>query len=136
MTLEPCPTCERHVRGETCPFCGAAMARSFAPPRAMPLATRAAFLVGTVALAAGCNTPAAPAYGGPPPNYDPTAWVPPSVTAPASSSAPAGPPSAEAKAPDAEAKGPQDAGKPTVKPAPVQTMGPAPAYGMPPSTKP
>ncbi len=136
MTLEPCPTCERHVRGETCPFCGAAILRSFAPRRVMPLATRAAFLVGSVALAAGCNTPPAPAYGGPPPNYDPSTMTPSSVTAPASASAaPVGPPSAEANAPDASTKGPGDAGKTTVKPTPFQTMGPAPAYGMPPSTK-
>lgn len=109
MTLVPCPSCARHVRGAACPFCGAAVTSPRAVQRT-PLATRAAFLVGSVALAAGCNSPPAPAYGGPPPSL-----VPPVATS-------------EPAAVDGGAPMPADAGR-TVSDVP---FGPAPAYGGPP----
>ena len=117
MNLEPCPSCDRHVRGDTCPFCAAKLSPSLEPQRNTHLATRAAFLIGSVALAAGCNTISA-AYGGPPePPIPLTATVAPSTPRIADVDA-APPPPASAK-----------------KMSPETPPGPAPAYGAPPPTK-
>ena len=111
MNLEPCPSCGRHVRGDTCPFCGTKLSPSATPPTAFPLASRAAFLIGSAALVAGCTTTAAPAYGGPPPG--------PATPMTATTSSPAV----------------LDASGPPVPPVKTGTAdmppGPAPAYGAP-----
>jgi hypothetical protein len=52
--LVPCSSCGRHVREQTCPFCGAGSRAG----RAIGTLAAAA----TVALLQGC-------YGGPPPGY-------------------------------------------------------------------
>ena len=56
-TLTPCPACARHVREQTCPFCGADVPAPAARPRFVGPVTRAAiFSVATGAALAGCWT--------------------------------------------------------------------------------
>ena len=52
-TLTPCPACARHVREQTCPFCGADVPLPAARPRFVGPVTRAAVFSAAVA---GCWT--------------------------------------------------------------------------------
>ncbi|HSN25515.1 MAG TPA: carboxypeptidase regulatory-like domain-containing protein [Kofleriaceae bacterium] len=56
-TLTPCPTCARHVRERSCPFCGADVPPPVARPRFVGPVTRAAvFSAAAGAAVAGCWT--------------------------------------------------------------------------------
>lgn len=56
-TLTPCPSCARHVRERSCPFCGADVPAPAARPRFVGPVTRAAvFSAVTGAAVAGCWT--------------------------------------------------------------------------------
>lgn len=130
MSLHLCPSCERHVRDSICPFCGASAPVHSSALGTVPLGTRAAFLIGSVALVAGCNTPPAPAYGGPPPNMTVTPQVEPTATATTTASLGATAPSASSPLTTSDA-GQKPIGP--VKPVEPQIpVGPAPAYGGPP----
>lgn len=62
MALSLCPSCNRHVRGDACPFCGAASrATNDAPSRFRT----AVVIVGVAAIAS--TACAMGGYGGPPP---------------------------------------------------------------------
>jgi hypothetical protein len=70
--LVVCPACNRHVRDETCPFCGASIERREKPARPRGHGTRAAIAFGTAATAVGVTLAAcsdssttnyAPPYG-------------------------------------------------------------------------
>lgn len=129
MSLFVCAECARHHReSSSCPFCGASVHEPRVPRAAAAFGSRAAFLVGSVALAAGCQSVApSPAYGGPPPDLK----SPPAVAVPSEADAaatPSGPPTA----PPASASGTASAEKPPAKPAPKVPVGPVPAYGAPP----
>lgn len=64
MSLNVCPSCLRHVRETTCPFCAAPVLGSTAPTG--PRVARIALLGGAAVLAAACGTTSPqPAYGGP-----------------------------------------------------------------------
>ena len=53
--LSPCPACRRHVRGITCPFCGAATAQRAAIDLGAGRVSRAiVFASATLAATAGC----------------------------------------------------------------------------------
>lgn len=81
-SLAPCAACSRLVRGDVCPFCGAACAPR-STSRGLRRAARAALVAGTVGVgAAGCFFGA---YGGPPPHEptnqpDPSASVEPAAS--------------------------------------------------------
>jgi hypothetical protein len=64
-----CPGCNRHVREETCPFCGAIVDRREKSARAAHHATRAALAFGTAATAVGVTLAACSSQGYTPP-YD------------------------------------------------------------------
>lgn len=148
--MTPCPGCARHVRSNTCPFCGHAVV---ATPKAAPLPTglsRGAILAAVLTAAAcaenSAYTPAA-MYGGPPSVPEaPTASdagsdaseavsvpVPPVALYGAPYQPPVAVPDAGAPAPavDAGGKPVKDAGAPKKRPDPGGgTM--APMYGVPP----
>ena len=96
MTLVPCNTCRRHVRLDeaSCPFCGGAVPAAIASPEtSTPRLGRAALAaLGAIGVGlglAGCPTPMATLYGGPPtPRPEPTTSTSASAsdsTAPAAS---------------------------------------------------
>ena len=65
MTLSLCPSCNRHVKGDACPFCGA-RAESTNEGSSSPRALRAIVVFGVAAIAtSACGL--ANGYGGPPP---------------------------------------------------------------------
>ena len=66
MSLRVCPSCSRHVRETSCPFCGAEL--SLEPPVSIPRAARIVLLcaVATAAVATACSS-AHPLDGAPMP---------------------------------------------------------------------
>lgn len=149
--MTPCPGCARHVRSDTCPFCGHAVV---ALPKGAPLPSglsRGAILA-AVLTAAACaeNSAYAPVavYGAPAPGTDPPSVTDAGSDASEAISVPIAPPVAlygapyqppiavpDAGAPapvvDAGAKPVKDAGGPKKRPDPGGgTM--APMYGVPP----
>ncbi|HEY1955180.1 MAG TPA: hypothetical protein VGH28_06195 [Polyangiaceae bacterium] len=87
-SLVPCSRCNRHVREETCPFCGASIveARSSALARASRAAIFA--LAATPGLVA-CHQVTVEVYGGPPPPMTaPEAAAPSPSASTSASSAP------------------------------------------------
>ncbi len=70
VRFTPCPACARHVKeGDgACPFCGASVARSLAPPVVLGRMSRAALLAasaaGALALADCSSSSGTPLYGG------------------------------------------------------------------------
>ncbi len=61
--MSPCPSCNRHVREETCPFCGAKCVQT-ARVRFGRVARGTLFAASAVALAE-CSQAPQPFYGGP-----------------------------------------------------------------------
>ncbi len=57
--MTPCPSCRRHVRENTCPFCGAAVTPVARPIVAVGRLTRSAVFAGA-SLASGCWVDKAP----------------------------------------------------------------------------
>jgi hypothetical protein len=65
MALRVCPSCSRHARDVTCPFCGADIPQ-VAPIVSVPRVSRTALLgfAATAAVVGACSTSAPlPAYG-------------------------------------------------------------------------
>ncbi len=151
--MTPCPRCARHVRSDTCPFCGHAVVPA---AKAAPLPTglsRGAILA-AVLTAAACaeNSAYAPVavYGAPPaPGTDAPSVSDAGSDAREAISVPIAPPvalygapyqpplvAADAGAPapgvDAGGKPVKDAGTPKKRPDPGGGGTVAPMYGMPP----
>ncbi|MBL8715192.1 MAG: hypothetical protein JNL79_04320 [Myxococcales bacterium] len=79
MTLAPCTVCRRHIRLDepSCPFCGGAVPTTLTAETATPRLSRSALAaLGAIGVGlglAGCPTPMATLYGGPPtPRPEPT----------------------------------------------------------------
>ena len=67
MALSLCPSCNRHVRGDACPFCGA-RAEITNEGSSSPRALRAIVVFGVAATIATSACGLANGYGGPPPD--------------------------------------------------------------------
>lgn len=69
MSLALCPGCDRHVRGDTCPYCKTALAPLPAPLSGLSRMSRAALALGGVtAFSVGMVA----CYGGPVPPRPPS----------------------------------------------------------------
>jgi hypothetical protein len=62
MALSVCSGCGRHVRGASCPFCGASVAGAARATR--PRVSRAARILGVAALGVACGGTTSPSDGG------------------------------------------------------------------------
>ncbi len=121
MILGPCTACRRHVRLDepSCPFCGGVVpAAPTTPEGATPRLSRSALAaLGAIGVGlglAGCPTPVAALYGGPPtPKPEPTASTSESAS-PSGSASPS----------------------PTESPSAVPTPTAISLYGAPPVPKP
>jgi len=69
--LQLCTTCNRHARGATCPFCGAALSSDAPSPRAR--GSRTARFVAVAAIGVACGGTSNPADGGADANEDQSA---------------------------------------------------------------
>ena len=58
MSLSVCPTCSRHVRETTCPFCGGDVVVTARP--AAPRVARIVLLGGAAAIATACSSGPSP----------------------------------------------------------------------------
>jgi len=64
MALSLCPSCNRHVRGDACPFCGS-KSEATNEGTSSPRALRAVVVFGVAIATSACGL--ANGYGGPPP---------------------------------------------------------------------